>query len=110
MVSVLMVAALQVIDKRFCRKGEERPAGVANIPFRSLLGPALYLSVIIFNLSIAFIIGERLMAVAGIYVFTLPVVIVAVLVVQRTNRYAREELAAHLRDFPWSAAAGARRD
>jgi putative membrane protein len=105
-VSALMVAALQLIDARLGRDGQERPAGVANIPFRSLLGPVLYLSVIAFNLTVAFVIGERLMAVSGLFVFTLPVAIVAVLVVQRTNRFGREELAAHLRDFPSSAAGG----
>lgn len=102
-VSVLMVLALQLIDARSGR-GREKPAGVANVPFRSLLGPTLYLSVIAFNIIVTLLIGERLMAATGIFIFTLPVAIVAVSVIRRTNRYSREELAGHLRDYPWSPA------
>lgn len=102
-VSVLMVLALQLIDARGGRK-REKPAGVMNISFRPLFGPILYLSVIVFNLTITFIIGERLMATTGIFIFTLPVAIVVVDVLRRANRYGREELAEHLRDYPWSPA------
>jgi putative membrane protein len=103
--SICLVLALQVIDARVGEQGA-KPAGVANPPFRSLLGPALYLSVIVFNLTITCLIGERLMFVTGIFIFTLPLAIVTVLVIRRTNRYSREELAEHLRDFPWSPVAG----
>jgi uncharacterized membrane protein len=105
LVSVVMVLALQIIDARAGRKGE-RPAGIWNLPFRSLFGPILYLSVIIFNITITLLIGERLMALSGIFIFTLPLAIVLVLVRRRTNRYARDELAEHLRDYPWSKAGG----
>ncbi len=33
--------------------------------------------------------------------FTLPVIIVFVLLVRRANRYSREELAEHLTDYPY---------
>ncbi len=101
--SVCLVLALQVIDARVGAK-EKRPAGTANLPFRSLLGPVLYLSVIAFNLTITGLIGERLMLVTGIFIFTLPLSIIAVLIIHRGNRYSRDELAEHLRDFPWSSA------
>ncbi len=101
--SVCLVLALQVIDARVGDK-EERPAGTANLPFRSLLGPVLYLSVIAFNLTITGLIGERLMLVTGIFIFTLPLSIITVLIIHHGNRYSREELAEHLRDFPWSPA------
>jgi putative membrane protein len=48
------------------------------------------------------IIGEKLMAMSGIFVFTLPIAISAVLIIRRTNRYSRDELAEHLRDYPYS--------
>jgi putative membrane protein len=54
-------------------------------------------------------IGERLMATTGIFIFTLPVAIVTVLIFRRANRYTRDEMAEHLRDYPWSAAAGGKR-
>lgn len=104
LVSALMVFALQRIDAR-CDKGNsecDSPLGVANIPLRYLLGPILYLSVLIFNITITLMIGEHLMAVTGIFIFTLPIVISAVLLLRRANRYSREELAEHLRDYPYS--------
>jgi len=107
-VSVLLVLALQIIDAGVGRK-VERPAGIWNPPFRALLGPMLYLSVIIFNITVTLLIGEKLLATTGIFIYTLPVAIVTVLVMRRTNRYSRDELAEHLRDYPWSHAAGKKR-
>ncbi|NMC73482.1 MAG: carotenoid biosynthesis protein [Geobacteraceae bacterium] len=104
-VSFLLVFALQRIDAAVGKR-VERPAGIVNLPFRSLLGPVLYLSVLVFNYAVTIRIGENLMALTGILMFTLPVVIVTVLVVRRTNRYSREELAEHLRDYPYSPVAG----
>jgi len=106
-VSFLLVFALQRIDAAVAGK-KERPSGIANLPFRSLLGPVLYLSVLIFNLTITILIGENFMALTGILMFSLPLVIVTVLIVRRTNRYSREELAEHLRDYPYSPAGGAK--
>lgn len=110
LVSALMVFALQRIDAR-CDKensGCDRPRGVADIPLRYLLGPILYLSVLIFNISITLLIGEHLMAMTGIFIFTLPLVISAVLLLRRANRYSREELAEHLQDYPYSPVSGKR--
>ena len=104
-VSVMLVLALQIIDARLGKK-EERPAGIWNLPFRSLHGPLLYLAVIIFNITVTLLIGEKLMALSGILIYTLPFAIVITLAIRRTNRYGREELAEHLRDYPWSPAGG----
>lgn len=104
-VSLLLVFALQRIDAAIGKK-VERPSGIANLPFRSLLGPVLYLSVLVFNLTVTILIGENLMALTGILMFTLPVVIVTVLIIRRANRYSREDLADHLRDYPYSPVAG----
>ena len=67
-----MIRALQIIDRRGWRKGA-KPTGLKNMPLRTLLGPVLYLSVIVFNLTVAFVIGERLMALTGLFIFTLPI-------------------------------------
>jgi len=103
LVGVLMVLALQGIDAGV-GKGGGKPEGVRNVPFRSLLGPALYLSVLVFNLAVTVFIGEKLMAATGVFIFTLPIAIVAIGIIRRANRYGREELAEHLRDYPWSPA------
>jgi uncharacterized membrane protein len=105
-VSILMVLALQIIDALVGRKREKPEAGIWNPPLKALLGPMLYLSVIIFNITVTLLIGEKLMATTGIFIFTLPVAIVAVLVFRRANRYTRDELSEHIRDYPWSPASG----
>ncbi len=107
-VSLLLIFALQRIDARVGRRSQEKPAGIANLPFRSLLGPVLYLSVLVFNYVVTISIGEYLMALTGILMFTLPVIIVTVLVVRRANRYSRDELAEHLKDYPYMMTYGER--
>lgn len=103
-VGILMILALQIIDRRGWRRGD-KPVGFKNMPLRTLLGPVLYLSVIVFNLTVAFLIGERLMALTGLFIVTLPIAIVSVGIIRRANGYRREELSEHVRDYPWSAAA-----
>lgn len=102
LVSALLIGALQLID-RFAG-GKERPSGVAAAPFRCLYAPFLYLCVVAFNLSVTCYIGENLMALTGFFIFTLPVAMGVVLLVNKVNRYHKEELAAHLAEFPWSPA------
>lgn len=99
--SLVLVAAFQLID---ARRINNVPKGVVNIPFHSLLGPLLYLSVLIFNLVMMLVIGERFMALIGLFIFTLPILMVVILALRRVNRYSRDELVEHLRDYPWSAA------
>lgn len=103
LVSALLIAALQLID----RSGEagQRPAGVAQAPYRCLYGPFLYLCVIVFNLWVTLSIGEELMAVTGIFIVILPAAMGLVLFRQKLDRYRAQELAEHLADFPWSSAA-----
>lgn len=105
LVSIFLILALQIIDAIVGRKSVNTP-GMKPVPFRSLFGPALYLSVLIFNLAITITIGERLMALTGILIFALPIAIISVLLVRRTNRYTRDELAEHLRDYPLSPVSG----
>lgn len=97
--SFALVFAFQWIDRR---REEERPAGIFPMPLRSLLGPILYLSVLLFNWGVTFWIGEKLMALTGIFIFTLPIMLVTVLAAVRVNRYQEEELREHLKDYPWS--------
>jgi putative membrane protein len=103
LVGFVMILAMQIIDRTVGRDVEQ-VKGVANLPFRSLVGPILYLSVIIFNLTVTLLIGEQRMALTGIFTYILPVAIVVTLAFRRINRYSKEELADHLRDFPESAA------
>lgn len=100
--SLVLVAAFQLID---ARRLTDAPAGVCNLPFRSLLGPVLYLSVLLFNWGVTLWIGETFMALTGILMYTLPLVMVVILALKRVNRYTRDEFGDHVRDYPWSPAA-----
>ena len=106
LVGALMILALQRIDRLW--HGNGRPTGVCSLPFRSLFGPALYVSVLAFNLTVAMLIGEWTVAMTGLFIVFLPLVMIATLTVRRLNRYTQDELAAHLQDYPYSPAAAKR--
>jgi putative membrane protein len=108
-VSIAMVFALQIIDNVLENKNGRPEVGIWNSPYKALLGPGLYLSVIIFNISVSLLIGEHLIATSGIFCFSIPATIFTILVIRRINRYTREEMEEHLRDFPWSPAAGGKK-
>lgn len=99
--SFCLIAAFQLID---ARRLDETASGLVTIPFHSLIGPLLYLSVLIFNIAMTLIIGERFMALCGILMYTLPFLIVVTLALRRVNTYTKEQLGEHLRDYPWSPA------
>jgi len=105
LVSALLIAALQLIDRS--GEAEKKPAGVGAAPYRCLYAPFLYLCVIIFNLSVTVYIGEDLMAITGLFIVILPAAMGLVLFRQKVDRYHKHELAEHLADFPWSHAASA---
>jgi putative membrane protein len=102
--SLFLVGAFQVID---ARRLADAPRGVCDLPCRSLLGPVLYLSVLLFDWGVTLWIGERFMALSGILMYTLPILMVVILALRRVNRYSEEELREHLEDYPWSPAANA---
>jgi putative membrane protein len=99
--SLFLMGAFQLID---ARRLDDAPKGVCNLPFRSLLGPVLYLSVLLFNWGVTFWIGEPFMALEGILMYTLPILMTVMLALRRVNRYSKEEFGEHIRDYPWSPA------
>jgi putative membrane protein len=102
--SFCLIAAFQLID---ARRLDEDASGVIRIPFHSLLGPLLYLSVLIFNIAMTLIIGERFMALCGVLMYAIPITLVVVLALRRVNGFTKEQLGEHLRDYPWSPAGSA---
>ena len=99
--SLFLIAAFQLID---AGRLDEPAAGVVPVPCHSLFGPLLYLSVLVFNIGVAIVIGERLMALTALLMYALPLAMVSVLALRRVNGYTREQLGEHLRDYPWSPA------
>jgi uncharacterized membrane protein len=99
--SFCLIAAFQLID---ARRLNETASGLVTVPCHSLLGPLLYLSVLIFNLAMALVIGERLMALCGALMYVLPILIVVILALRRVNCFTKEQMGEHRRDYPWSPA------
>lgn len=99
--SFCLIYAFQFID---AEKLDGTSSGLAAIPFHSLLGPLLYLSVLVFNIGVTLFIGERFMALCGTLMYLLPVVIVATSAFRRVNLFTEEQLREHMRDYPWSPA------
>ena len=99
--SMCLIAAFQLIDSR---RLNETAAGLITVRFHSLLGPLLYLSVLIFNIVITVAIGEHFMALCGVLMFTLPITLVIVLAIKRSNCFSKDQMGEHVRDYPWSQA------
>ena len=99
-VGFVLIYALQTIDRLFLVK--ERKDFCGNwCAWRYLPGPALYLSVVLFNLSVTIAIGEYRLFWSGLLIVVLPLSLF--LVYMRTRRIGSgdpEALKAHLDDFP----------
>ena len=66
-----------------------------------LIGPGLYLGVLIFNLAMTFFIGEGLIGSVGVFIVLLPALLVYAMVRERMLvRDGQEEWSDHLEDFP----------
>ena len=101
-VSLVMIFILQRLSYRAGAGSGKKPAGIASLPNKALLPVVLYISVIIFNIAIAYSIKEYTIAISGLFASLLPAAIVLILALRRVNRYSRDELAEHLKDFPGS--------
>jgi putative membrane protein len=99
--SLFLVGAFQLID---ARRLADAPKGACNLPFRSLVGPVLYLSVLLFNWGVTLWIAEPFLALEGILMYTLPILMTVMLALRRVNRYSKDEFGEHIRDYPWSPA------
>ncbi|HVA81084.1 MAG TPA: carotenoid biosynthesis protein [Candidatus Binataceae bacterium] len=83
-------------------RGAAKPAGVlAGLPSRALLGPALYLGIAGFGITMLFRIGAANIAWAGMFIY-LPFLALAIHILTRTDSYGdAAALERHLADFPY---------
>jgi len=84
------------------RRGWSSEGGVRYGPAKALWGPLLYYLVLLFNLTVTFVIDEPLLGLVGVLLYTPITLIVLLLLVKPGNQATTEEIAAHLRDFPGS--------
>jgi len=95
-----MIYAFQKVDHFLDRAGMADFYGY-QYPWRYLVGPALYSSVLIFNLSITFLIGEQMMGWVGIFIVLLPMTLIYVIIrIKLSAEGTEKSINAHLRDFP----------
>ena len=99
-VGFLLIHTLQFIDRQLTARKVKDLSG-ATYTWRYLPGPALYLSIIIFNLCVTFLIGERTLLWTGILIVLLPLVLCVLLMRTRLHGVAPDKaIQAHREDFP----------
>ena len=98
-----MLYAFQRIDS--CLYGTNVPDRHGyQYPWRYLVGPALYCVVLVFNISVTFLISEQMLGWVGIFIILLPLMLVyAIVRIKLSQSGTSHELDAHLRDFPGAA-------
>ncbi len=99
-VGFIMILALQTIDEALRRKNVKDWYG-SGYPWKFLVGPVLYLGVIVFNLFIAFYAGEFSIGWAGVFVSLAPAVLIYHLTKLKLSSAPHADLLkAHYKDFP----------
>jgi len=88
------------------QSGKEKAGRVANSSLPLTAGAAHLLGGAVFNITIAFIIGERLVGLTAIFIFVLPIAITTICWSAAPTATPRRSWPEHLRDFPWSPASG----
>jgi uncharacterized membrane protein len=102
-VAALSIGIFQRLDSRFGRAG--KPWGIiAGLPSRALLGPALYVGIVVFALVMLFEIGADEIGWASIFIFV-PFGALVLHIVTRPESYGgASAVERHLADFPFNAA------
>jgi uncharacterized membrane protein len=101
-VGAAIVLLFQGIDRLLVRCGWVNEAGVCAAPAKALWGPTLYYLLLLFSLTVTFMIDEPLLGWVGVFIFTPTTVILIALLFKSSNQATAEELVAHLQDFPGS--------
>ncbi|MDA8086412.1 MAG: carotenoid biosynthesis protein [Nitrospiraceae bacterium] len=100
-VGYLMTWAFQALDGILYRFSARDIYG-RGLPWRFFIGPALYLSVLLFNLSITFYIGEYNIGWAGVFIMLPLFWLFRLLAGLQTRQADDNAISLHLRDFPGS--------
>jgi uncharacterized membrane protein len=99
-VGFIMISALQKIDRFLYQKNVRDWYGY-NVPWRFLIGPALYLGIIVFNISVTFYIREYTIGWVSVFITLLPLFLLYSLMrTKRSSENLDRACEAHRRDFP----------
>ena len=103
LVGFVMIAALQILD-RISGLEPRRKSSLSHIPLVGLGGPLLYLSVLAFNLTVTFWIGEHLMGVVGCLILSFTALMAVFFTLHKQAHIPLHAIDRHCRDFPFSSA------
>jgi putative membrane protein len=105
-VGFTLMYSLQKIDAYLHSRGSKDFFGYGHA-WRYLMGPALYLGVLVFNLSVAFYIGEYALGWAGTFIIVLPAALLYFMKRERPDVADRDKaVREHLEDFPEASVPG----
>ena len=103
LVGLAMSAVLQLLD--IFQWLEPKKASIfAGIPVAKMLGPVLYVCVLIFNLTVTFWIGEHFLGVVGCTILFFPSLLVLFFTLYKNTNLSPAHIAQHCLDFPLSGA------
>ncbi|MCK5426948.1 MAG: carotenoid biosynthesis protein [Thermodesulfovibrionia bacterium] len=99
-VGLLLISVLQAIDNFLTGRKIKDWSGY-RFPGRYLIGPCLYVSILVLNLSVTFLIREYTLGWVGIFIILLPSVLFFVIMnLKRSHINRQKALHDHLHDFP----------
>ena len=99
-VAFILIYTLQLIDRILAARKVKDMVGRA-CTWRYLFGPALYLSIIVFNLSVTLAIGEYTLLRAGALIVVVPLLLFISLMRMRLHGIGLDQaIKAHIEDFP----------
>jgi uncharacterized membrane protein len=100
-VAAITVGLFQALDGWLNRSGQ-KPAGVvASLPSRALLGPALYLGVVGFGITMLFIIGAAQLGWASVFIFVPAAALALHMLTKPESMGDSGAIERHLEDFPY---------
>lgn len=104
LVGLVLVGVLQTLDC-FPALEPEKTSWHQHVPNIGMLGPLLYVSVLAFNLTVTFQIGEYLMGIVGCLLTLFPTLLAFFFTLFKHQNLTRKQLDAHIKDFPVSSTA-----
>jgi uncharacterized membrane protein len=102
LVGLVMIGVLQALDTLPSLE-PGKPSALAGVPWMRMLGPVLYLCILVFNLVVTFWIGEQFLGIVGCTILFFPGLLVLFFTLYKRSHSGPSDLARHCRDFPLSA-------
>lgn len=103
-VGLVLMTALQVLDRRPALDGRG-PQPFRRVPGVGLLGPVLFLAVLVFNLGVTLWIGEHLQGLVGVLLVGLFLLLTWFFTLYKLEHVTPALVSRHLAQFPHSRAA-----